>query len=66
MHKNQVLAYFGGTTKTALILGISHSAVCQWVSIVPEKQALKIERLTNGKLKYNPALYQHSSTEKHG
>ncbi|ELY4882215.1 Cro/CI family transcriptional regulator [Morganella morganii] len=64
MHKKQVLAYFGGTSKTAHILGISHSAVCQWTSVVPEKQALKIERLTNGKLKYNSALYQHSSTEK--
>lgn len=61
MLKNLVLEHFGGTVKTAIALGVSHSAVCQWSIIVPEKQALKIERLTKGALKYNPELYLNNS-----
>ncbi|WP_272517528.1 MULTISPECIES: Cro/CI family transcriptional regulator [Providencia] len=57
MYKASVLNHFGGTVKTAGALGISHSAVCQWVEIVPEKQALRIERITKGHLKYDPSLY---------
>ncbi|MEY0596021.1 Cro/CI family transcriptional regulator [Providencia manganoxydans] len=57
MYKASVLTYFGGTVRTATALGISHSAVCQWLDVVPEKQALRIERLTSGKLKYEPSLY---------
>lgn len=57
MYKASVLNHFGGTVKTAGALGISHSAVCQWVEIVPEKQALRIERITKGRLKYDPSLY---------
>lgn len=61
MYKVLVLNHFGGTVKTAGALGISHSAVCQWVDIVPEKQALRIERITKGRLKYEPDLYIHNS-----
>lgn len=57
MYKNCIITHFNGTTKTAEALGVTHSAVCQWGKIIPEKQALKVERLTNGKLKYDPALY---------
>ncbi|WP_109913325.1 Cro/CI family transcriptional regulator [Providencia rettgeri] len=57
MYKASVLNHFGGTVKTAGALGISHSAVCQWVEIVPEKQALRIERITKGRLKYDPSHY---------
>ncbi|HGV9229879.1 TPA: Cro/CI family transcriptional regulator [Providencia rettgeri] len=60
MYKTLVLTHFGGTVKTATALGISHSAVCQWLDVVPEKQALRIERLTSGKLKYEPALYEQN------
>ncbi len=65
MLKRDVLHFFGGVKKTAAALNISHPAVCRWKKTIPEKQALIIERITNGGLKYNPALYQHSSTEKH-
>lgn len=63
MYKASVLNHFGGTVKTAGALGISHSAVCQWTEIVPEKQALRIDRITKGRLKYDPSLYiQNSKT----
>ncbi|STD29351.1 DNA-binding transcriptional regulator DicC [Edwardsiella tarda] len=58
MRKSEVIAHFGGVSKTAGALGISHPAVCRWKEIIPEKQALKAERISNGVLKYNPAMYQ--------
>lgn len=61
MLKSLVLEHFGGTVKTASALGVSHSAVCQWSLIVPEKQALKIDRLTKGALKYSPEFYTNNN-----
>lgn len=57
MLKGNVVDYYGGISKTAVALGVTHSAVCQWGRIIPEKQALYIERLTKGKLKYDASLY---------
>lgn len=57
MKKKRVTEYFGGVGKTALALGISHPAVCRWGDVIPEKQALKVERITNGELRYDPAFY---------
>lgn len=61
MLKNQVVEYYGGITKTAIALGVTHSAVCQWGNIIPQKQAFVIERITNGKLKYDASLYQKAT-----
>jgi hypothetical protein len=58
MHKTEVVEHFGGISKTANALGISHPAVCRWGEIIPEKQAFVIERITKGKLKYDSKLYQ--------
>ncbi|MBS5835544.1 MULTISPECIES: Cro/CI family transcriptional regulator [Neisseria] len=58
MLKSDVLQFFGSKTATAQALGISPSAVTQWKEIVPEKQAYRIEKLSDGELKVNPALYQ--------
>ncbi|MGS4497338.1 Cro/CI family transcriptional regulator, partial [Klebsiella oxytoca] len=44
MRKHEVIEYFGGVSKTAITLGISHPAVCRWGEIIPEKQAFVIER----------------------
>ncbi|MEM8274890.1 hypothetical protein Q4S01_18390, partial [Morganella morganii] len=40
--------------------------IARWEDFCPKGRAYEIEKITKGKLKYNPALYQHSSTEKHG
>ncbi|HHD2712165.1 TPA: Cro/CI family transcriptional regulator [Klebsiella oxytoca] len=61
MRKHEVIEYFGGVSKTASTLGISHPAVCRWGNVIPEKQAFVIERITNGKLKYDASLYQKST-----
>ena len=58
MLKSDVLQFFGSKTAPAQALGISPSAVTQWKEIVPEKQAYRIEKLSDGELKVNPALYQ--------
>lgn len=57
MLKKVVVAHFGGISKTALALRISHPAVCRWGEVIPEKQAFVIERITKGQLKYDPQLY---------
>ncbi|HCT3403221.1 TPA: hypothetical protein OTT52_005591 [Klebsiella michiganensis] len=43
-----------------MALGVTHSAVCQWGNVIPQKQAFVIERITKGKLKYDANLYQKS------
>ncbi|ODP73758.1 hypothetical protein A9X63_26260 [Klebsiella pneumoniae] len=61
MLKNQVVEYYGGISKTAIALGVTHSAVCQWGNVIPQKRAFVIERITNGKLKYDASLYQKAT-----
>ncbi|MFB5644230.1 Cro/CI family transcriptional regulator [Kluyvera ascorbata] len=61
MLKAKVIEHFGGVSKTASVLGISHPAVCRWGDVIPQKQAFVIERITNGKLKYDTSLYQKST-----
>lgn len=60
MEKKTILEYFGSVSKTAIALNISHPAVSRWGEIIPEKQALRAEHITKGRLKYNPAFYEKS------
>ena len=53
--KSDVIEYFGGAAKTAAALGVTRSAVSQWNDTVPEGSAYKIEVLTGGALKADPA-----------
>lgn len=57
MQKSEVIEYFGGVVKTATALKIKHPAVSRWHEIIPEKQAMKIEKISGGELKYDPNLY---------
>lgn len=52
-----VLDYFHNQNAIAEKLDISPAAVSKWDDIIPEKQALKLHRMTRGKLKYDPDLY---------
>ncbi|AMA24976.1 Cro/CI family transcriptional regulator [Klebsiella pneumoniae] len=61
MLKILVVEYYGGISKTAIALGVTHSAVCQWGDVIPQKQAFVIERITKGKLKYDASLYQKAT-----
>lgn len=61
MLKSKVVDYYGGISKTAVALGVTHSAVCQWGDVIPQKQAFVIDRITKGKLKYDASLYQKST-----
>jgi len=58
MYKSDVVTYYGKLCLVTKALKLSSGYVSQWGDIIPEKQALKLERLTNGALKYNPALYE--------
>lgn len=61
MLKKEVVKHFGGISKTASALNISHPAVCRWGDVIPEKQAFVIERITKGKLKYDASLYKKTN-----
>ncbi len=61
MKKISVVAHFESITQLAKSLGISQAAVSRWGEIIPEKQALRLERITDGALKYDPALYKKAA-----
>ena len=42
MKKDEAMAFFGGVTRTAKIIGVTHSYVSQWGIYVPENQAFKL------------------------
>ncbi|MEQ5184090.1 Cro/CI family transcriptional regulator [Providencia alcalifaciens] len=58
MKKSDVISYFGGSCNTAKVLGIKHPSVSGWGEIIPQGRAYQIEKITKGKLKFNPKLYQ--------
>jgi len=62
MRKEDVLRHFGGDSssqvKTAAALGITKSAVSQWGEVIPEGMAYKIQVMTAGVLRVDPALYE--------
>lgn len=57
MYTEEVIKFFGSKTATAKALKISQVAVTRWGQLVPEKRALRIEKLTSGVLTYDPKLY---------
>ncbi len=61
MLKKKVIEYFGNQLKTATALNLTRGSVSQWGDVIPEKQALRIEKLTDGNLKYDPTLYTKSA-----
>lgn len=58
MNKQKVVEHFGNQSDVARALGVSRAYVSKWTDIVPELQAMKLERITNGALKYDPSLYE--------
>lgn len=51
MKKQAAIDYFGSASKVSIVLNISRQAVSKWPEKIPEKQALKLEKLTRGELR---------------
>jgi transcriptional repressor of cell division inhibition gene dicB len=61
MKKSDVIDHFGGSQiKVAKALGITKSAVSQWKEVIPEGAAYKLQVMTAGVLRVDPALYPES------
>jgi len=61
MYKQKVLDHYGTQLNVATVLSIKQASVSKWGDVIPEKQALRIEKLTDGALKYDPVLYTKSA-----
>jgi hypothetical protein len=57
MRTSDAVTYFDGRRALAERLGISTQAVAKWGDAVPEGAAYKLQILTNGRLRVDPALY---------
>ncbi len=63
MNKTDVIRHFGGSqVKVAEALGISKSAVSQWDDVIPEGVAYKLQVMTAGVLRVDPAMYAKDAT----
>lgn len=51
------IRYFGTASALAASVGISKSAVSQWGDLVPLATAARIEKITNGKLRFDLSQY---------
>lgn len=60
MKKKSVIAHYGSVTAIAKALDITTAAVAKWEDIIPKGRAYELEKLTKGKLKVDPSLYQKS------
>jgi len=56
MKTSDAISFFGNKVKLAEALGVTHSAICQWGDHVPPRRAYQIERLSNGKLKFDEGI----------
>ncbi|MGL5343646.1 MAG: Cro/CI family transcriptional regulator [Plesiomonas sp.] len=62
MRKSDVIAYYKKNGKNltyiANLLGLRLGSVSGWPEIIPERNALKLDRITEQELRYDPVLYQ--------
>jgi len=60
MLKADVLEFFKTRKHLSEALRLaSKGSVSQWGTVIPEKRALQLEKLTGGELKYDPELYRN-------
>ncbi len=59
MNVNDIVEYFGSKAKAAEVLGIGRSNLTHWGNKehIPERQAMRLDKLTGGELKYNASDY---------
>lgn len=58
MLKEKVVKHYGSQRAISAALGVSDSAVSQWGEVIPERIALKLSRITDGALVYDPSFYK--------
>jgi len=63
MLKSDIINHFGSPAKAARALHITQGAISQWGETIPEKQALRLGRMTTNNLNYDDKLYLQDSTE---
>lgn len=64
MQKSAVLAFFDDNqSAVARALGITRASVNAWDDLIPELRAYRLERVTKGKLKVDPKLYEQRREE---
>lgn len=61
MLKKEVIEHFKKITSVAAVLDLSPAAVSQWGAVVPEKNAYRLQEITNGKLKIDRSLYKNKN-----
>jgi len=58
MLKENCINHFGTQAALAKMLKISSPAISVWGSVIPEKQAFRLQMITGGVLTYDQAHYQ--------
>lgn len=64
MLKTDVRAHFGTLEAIAKAIGITKSAVSQWPKVIPQGPAYKLQFVTGGILRVDPALYPRITKKK--
>lgn len=65
MNKKDVLRYFkGGPREIAAAIDISTQYISQWRELIPEAMAARLDKFTDGALKYDPQVYIDAQREK--
>ena len=62
MLKYDCITHFGTQAALAKKLNISSPAISVWGSVIPEKQAFRLQMITGGVLTYDQAHYQTDQT----
>lgn len=57
MLKRDAVKFYGNEARLAKALGIDRSAVFRWSKWVPLLRAMRLEKLSGGKLKCDPNAY---------
>lgn len=58
MRTEDAVAYYGGYSAVAKVLGISRASVHSWGPLVPPLRAATLQEDSNGELKFEPSAYQ--------
>ena len=67
MRKADVLKYFDGNqSAVARALGITRSSVNSWGELVPPLSAARLAKISKGKLKFDPDVYDNWNTRRTG